>query len=355
MIQDRALKIKLLNYYIHKYWYPQLEVDILSKQRLSSNRKLITDVDVLALFPDATGQYSILLGDCKTLKNQSPISRTLWMKGLMDYVEADNAIILLSKKVEKEHQLTSNHLGVQLLSEEDFDIYSKHTANYLIGIKSALADGEHWEKLFGGKTIFPKLEKLMEFSKSNFWNEPSSHNQLRSAIINLREHKSELNPANPLHLAITLNHFSLVAIALGDIINKTFSRYLLPASKEDLDKDLKAIIWGGIENYNYLNELRHKFSEKPIGENDLALPQWQKFIELVRHGLESPHSFHMLSLYLKEIAFTYLSNQQDHNYAEMIKQKDKYVTVFALNLSNYLVTACGIPNEFGEMFMKRLS
>lgn len=355
MIQDRALKIKLLSFYIRKFWYPQLEVDILSKQRLSSNRKLITDIDVLALFPDVSGRFSLMLGDCKTLKGTSPISRTLWMKGLMEYLSAQKAIVLLSKKVEKEHQLTATHLGVQLLSDSDFDVYSRHTADFSHNISSALADGENWDKFFQIKVQFPSLEPLFTFSKTNFWNEQSSHNKLRAGLFILNKSKGELNPDNNLHLAITLNHFSLIAIALNDIIADTFNRYLVSNSKEELDKDLKVIIWGGIENYDYLNGLRHKFANSQIGENDLTLPNWDEFIEFIRLGLEHPLGFNLLPLYLKEQAFAYLSDDAALNYAKILLDKERYLSVFALRLSEYLVRASKLPPEFAEKFLIQLS
>lgn len=68
MMKDRLLKLRLLKYYLLNFWYPELEVNIKSKERLSNAPKLITDIDALALFPDVTGNLRLYLGDCKTLK-----------------------------------------------------------------------------------------------------------------------------------------------------------------------------------------------------------------------------------------------------------------------------------------------
>lgn len=355
MNKDRILKIKLLRYFLQRFWYPQLEVDILSKQRVSLSKKLITDIDVLGLYPDVTGNLNLILGDCKTLKGQSPITRSLWIRGLMDYLNADKGIIILSKNIEKEHQLTSSFLNIQLLSENDFENYSKRTANYLNSFESALSYVENWDLFFNIEKKFPTLNILSNFSKAEFWNESQSNNRLRNALFILKNNRGELNPSNNLHLTILLNHFSLFAIALNDIITKIFSRYLIPTSEKEFDADLKAIIWGTIDNYQYLNDLRKKFINSSIQESDLTLPDWKAFIELIRLFLENPMAVNSLPLYLKEIAFSFLTPGIKYNYAKAIASNNRFITTFAIRLSDYLVKASRIPSEFNEILTEKFT
>lgn len=353
MIKDRILKIKLLKYFVHRNWYPQLEVDILSKPQISSNRKLITDIDVLGLFPDVTGNLNPILGDCKTLKNQSPIARTLWMKGLMEYLDATKGMIILQKEIEKDHQLTSHHLNIQLLSEQDFDTYSKHTLNPLMAFKSALCEGDNWDAFFDIENKFPAIKSLSLFSKTDFWNETKSSNRLRHSLHALRLVKKELNPSNNLHLSLVLNHFSLVAIAINDMITKIFNRYLLPKSKQELDDDLKLIIWGGLENYNYLNDLRKRFGGNAVAENDLSLPKWDLFIELIRLFLDNPLSFNQVPLFIKEHAFRFINVNETYDFSKQIAKDNSYVISHAIRLTDYLVKASDLPPEFNETFTSK--
>lgn len=351
MIKDRLLKAKLLEYYIRRFWYPHLEVVILSKQRISNTRKVITDIDVLALYTDITNNFQIVLGDCKTLKNQSPITRTLWMRGLMDYTNSSKGLILLTKAIEKEHQLTASILDVQLLSDTDFKIYSKSTADYLLEFSSALNDIDLWDKFFDIKNRYQPLAPFVEFSNTIFWNEQNSNYQLRSSIYLLRTYKGEFNPATLSHQTVLLNHFSHVAIAINGILIKIFNQYLIPADKTFLDTDLKIIIYGGVENYDFLNDLRKRFSSTTVAERDLQLPEWDMFIELIRLLFESPQSFSKVPLILKEIAFTLLGNDPTkYNYAKYAIGKDKYAPTFAIRLIEYLCKASGIPREFQDAF-----
>lgn len=349
MIKDRILKIKLLRYFLLNFWYTDLEVNIMSKERISKNKKLITDVDVLALYPDATGDLKMYLGDCKTLKNQSPIARGLWMKGLMEYFGAAKGLILLLKDIEKEHQLSVYPLNVQIFSESDFETYSKRTADYLIEMKCALAEEEIWDEFFKVAAKFPKLLPLHDYARTVFWNEPNSRQQLRTGIYYLRVNKGELNPATSIHLAITLNHISLVAISLNNIIINIFNKYLVPSSKEELDNDLKVLIYGGIENYDFLNDLRKKFATTSVDE--LALPDWLSFLELVRAILEKPLAFNVVPLFLKEIAFGFMSAAPEtYNYANTIARKSPYICTFAVRFVEYMCKACGLPPEFRETY-----
>lgn len=355
MIKDRNLKIKVVEYFLCRGWYPHMEVNVLSQNQISSTPKLVTDIDVLGLAPEVTGKYQVILGDCKTLKGQSPITRALWMKGLMEYFGAKKGIILLSKDIEKEHQLTADTFDVQLFSEEDFDFYSKATADYNNLIRSALADIDNWDLFVDIEKRFEKLKPLSDFARTNFWNSKNSNFQVRSGLALLKSLKGELNPVNNLHLAIVLHHYSLIAIALNQIIIQLFTRYVSLKSKDDLSNDLKIIIYGGIENYEYLNELRKKFIGNAYADQELSLPEWDMFVELIRLAFQNPINFNVLPLYLKEIAFCFLSKQpKAYSFSESINKKDKFTSTFALRLSQYLRKACQLPPEFDEVYSKAI-
>jgi hypothetical protein len=353
MIKDRILKLKLLKYFLGRFWYSQLEVDILAKERISQSRKIVTDIDVLAIYPDIIGNFNMVLGDCKTLKSQSPISRALWMKGLMVYMNASKGFIILQKDIEKDHQLTSAILDIQLLSETDFDVYARHNVNQSLSFNSALADMDNWDILFDVPNKFPALRSLHEYSKSDFWNEPESSNRLRHSLLALKKVRKEINPTNKLHLAIVLNHISLVAVAVNDIIIKIFNRYLLPDTKQELDDDLKVLIWGGIENYNYLNDLRKKFSGQTGVENDLSLPRWNHFLEFIRSWVENPLAFNFVPLFIKENGFAFLSENKLFDYAEIIAAKNPFIVSYAIKITEYVVQSCDMQNELVNIFSNK--
>lgn len=352
MMKDRLIKEKLLKYFLKRFWYSNIEVTIFSKKRISSTKKLITDVDVLGLHSDVSGQYKKILGDCKTLKNQSPIARVLWMKGLMSYLDSSKGFIVLDKGIEREHQLTASILDIQLLSDSEFETFGNSTTDETIKLDSAVGNMANWDTFFNIDKKYPPLASLIEFSKSDFWNQDSSSYQLRTAIAMIRLNKGEFNPAVKLHQAALLNHISLVAIALNNIILQIFNQYLVPASKAELDRDLKIIIYGGIENYEFLNELRKKFGNG-VAEKDLELPEWDKFLELVRLVLENPLGFADVPLFLKEHAFELLSPDK-HTFKNSIRDKNKYAVLFSYRIVEYCVKAAGLPKDFNEVYTEKI-
>lgn len=355
MIKDRFLKIKVIEYFVRRNWYPHMEVNVLSQTQISAAPKLVTDIDTLALAPEVTGKNQIILGDCKTLKGQSGITRALWMKGLMEYFGANKGLILLTKDIEKEHQLTANTFDVQLFSDDDFNFYSHATADYLTPLSSSLTNIDHWDSFMEIDKKFPRLKQLSEYARTNFWNDKISNSQVRSGLALLRGLKGELDPANKLHLSLVMHHYSLIAISLNQIISELFTRYVSLKTKDDLSNDLKIIIYGGIANYQYLNELRKKFSGNTALDKDLALPEWDIFVELVRLAFENPMNFNVVPLYLKELSFCYLAiDPTEFTYAKTITEKDRHTSNFALRLSEYLNKASGLPPEFHEAYSKAI-
>jgi len=352
--KDRALKMSLIRYFISRNIYPHLEVNVLSKQRISNKPKLVTDVDVVGLYPDSFGQFELVLGDCKTLSGVSPISRTLWLKGLMDYTGAIRGMIILSKEVEKEHQLTASDLNIQLLSDNDFHIYSRHTTDTTVRILSAIANQKAWDRYFETSQRYTTLRPLQDFSDTGFWNETSPANRFRQILYNLRKYRGELNPEREQHLGFVLNLYSLAAIAFNDIINKIFNRYLLPNNFEELDNDLKVMLWGGIENYEYYNELRKRVQVESTGTGDLTLPEWSRFIEFVRTVLEHPRELNFVPLLLKETAFKFFAEPNTYDYGQYLSKASQYNGTFSIRLSDYLTKAAGLPMEFHAAFEKSI-
>lgn len=358
IIKDRNLKLKLVKYFVLRRWYPQMEVDILLREGISTTKKVITDIDVMGLCTSPFANLIPVLGDCKTLKSQSPINRALWMKGLMDLTGAMSGIIILEKKIEGDHKLTANDLNVTLLSDKDFDMYSRSTANYLEDIKSALCIGENWDKYFEIKYKFPNLESIVSYAKSGFWNEKSGSVRIRHLISHLKSVRNEFNPENQLHISVFLDIASLFAIALNEVICNIFNQYLLPNSKEQLEKELRVIIWGGLENYNYWNQLRKKVIKNDNFENtELSLPEWNIFLQLVRSCLDNPYETSITPLLIKEIAFEYITEddiRKELTYSRKLAIANSHASRYAILIIDYLCKAIKLPPEFNQIITSRL-
>ena len=360
MIKDRSIKEDVIRYLIQKEWYPQMEIKLLSRKEITASRKELTDIDVLGLVPNADGKLFPFTYDCKSGKKVSAITRVFWMKGVMEFFGAKKGSIILGKEVlEKDHKLVAEELDIHLFSIKDFSTFSQATADYLNIHDSALTVGNHWDKYFNLRKKYPKLELLIDYLQVGYWNELEANVQLRTLVSILRSIWRELNPDNPEHRLIVLDVASMFAISLNQIVVMLFNQSLTSFVKEELEADLKSILWGGVENYTTWNDLRKRaFSQKTEEgtqlPEDLTLPQWPKFLELVRKTLSKPNIAHRVPLLFKEQAFINFDLDQSWSYSNHLVAQNTMLANLAIANLEYLVQSTKLPKEFAELEVKEL-
>lgn len=331
-----------------------MEAEIHFSEGVSSQKKVVTDLDTLALIPSNFGELSLLFGDCKTLKNQSPISRSFWLSGLMGLLKANKGLILLSKEIERDHKQLSSNLNVSLLSERDFEVYANKTCINYKSINSAICDGDTWYKYFELYKRFPNLENAIKFMKNEFWNISDHKLRLRKTLYTVRGIRGELNPEHKEHLGLLIDLISLFSIALNRITLDTFNQYLLPKTKENLSRELKIWIWGGMDQFLYWNKLYQLASQKG-NDDEIELPEWDKFVQLIRQLLEDPFAIANVPLLLREVAFETLSDK-DINYTFSIKLAKRYTqsAKFAIMICSYVCKAALLPKDFDKLVTEKL-
>ncbi|WP_104059684.1 hypothetical protein [Jeotgalibacillus proteolyticus] len=356
IIKDKGLKLKLLKYYVANEWFPHMEAEIYFEEGVSFKRKVVTDLDTVALIPSNFGELSFLIGDCKTLKNQSPITRSLWLSGLMGLLNAEKGIVLLTKEIERDHKQLSSNMNVNLLSEKDFEILSNKTSpNYKL-VNSALCDGDIWDKYFDLHKRYPNLEKAIKFVKNEFWNISDDKLKLRKTLYKIREIRRELNPDNSEHVALLIDLISLFSIALNRVTLDIFNQYLLPETKENLSRELKIWLWGGMDQYLYWNKLYQIASNKG-NDDEIELPEWEVFVQLIRQFLEEPYSTSRVPLLLRELAFeTMATDKSTYELSRQLANKYSQSGKFAIMIASYVCKAALLPKDFdliiGEKLMK---
>ncbi|MBB5346155.1 hypothetical protein [Tunturibacter empetritectus] len=353
MINDRALKATSLRYIVAKGYFPQLEVvvapDLSTGAGSRKKGPALTDVDVLGLIPDDFVAFRKLLIDCKTLKNQSPISRAFWMRGLMDEMKAERGLcVMRGERIEPDHRISAARLGVMLLTEEEFEIYIKATSTtHLLNAREPHSTQMNlWELFLDLRIKYPPLEKMITFSTVDFWQFTSAADALRANITLLRGLRGELDPSKLEHKALVLDACALMAISLSEVVHLIFASYLLPKTQAELSEALLMVLYGGKGNYETLNSLRKLLrvsTESP--REDLTLPEWERFVQLVRETLESPLALGLVPLLLRECAWSYLGDGSTA-YAMTLASQNLSAGKYALLACEYLCEAAKLPPEF---------
>lgn len=351
-MKDRDQKAKALRYAVSKGWFPQLEVDVHPLKALGKKVTLLTDLDVLASTPDDFEGFRVVVFDCKTRADQSAINRALWLRGVLDRMRASQGICILKKHgIELDHKLVASKLGVILLAEDEFDLYATTTSKKYAKEVGHVGDIDLWDKLFGLKDKYVSLGSAVDFSRSIYWMIDDAAVACRKTLATIHEIRGELDPAKDDHISLTLDLASLFSRALAVLCAYIFNTYLHPKQQTELEGAVRVLLYGGREAYEHRNQLYRMLKESKgseIGDSDLTLPEWPRFIQLVRQVLDAPIEAAHSPLILREVAFKYLANSDDNTYAKELCAKSPQAGRFAVLTVGYLFKAAKLPSEFLE-------
>src|SRR5258708_28410936 len=263
--------------------------------------------------PDEFEGFRTLLLDCTT-KKDSPITRALWLRGLMDQLGATRGLCVVGNdRIERDHRYNAAQLGVVLLTGDDLTKYIAATSNGPTDNRSNLADIELWERFFRIGEKYRALNQAVEFSSSRYWMIRSDSEACRKTITWAMRIRPEIDPTKAEHVALVLDLAALFMHSLAKIVAKIFASYLQPKHRDDLSEALLTFLYGGSDNYEHLNSLKTLIGAQGgvQGERSLKLPEWARVLHLVRHALASPTEFPHAALLLREIAWSNLAEKRD--------------------------------------------
>lgn len=351
-MKDRDQKARALKYSVSKGWFPQLEVDVHPPKALGKKVVLMTDLDLLASIPDDFSGFRSIVFDCKTTLNESPVNRALWLRGVLDRMHADRGVCILRKNsIELDHKLVSTKLGIILLAEDEFDLFAQSTSKRYGEKLGHVADVEAWERLFALKEKYPNLGLALNFSRSAYWMMDDAAEACRRTLGIIHEVRTELDPAKEEHLAVAFDLASLFARALAMLTAYIFKAYLHPRQQAELEEAVKVLLYGGREAYEHRNQLYRMLKERKGAQganDDLSLPDWVRFIQLVRQLLDSPTDVARTPLILRDVAFSYLMGSADRAFAKGLCTESPQGGRFAVLVIGYLFKAAKLPPEFVE-------
>jgi hypothetical protein len=351
-VKDRDQKQIALKYAVASRWLPQLEVDVSPVGALASSATLVTDLDVLASIPDRFVGFQTAVFDCKTGRRESAVNRSIWLAGILDRMKAQQGFcILKNQNIALDHRLMANKIRVIVLDEKEFELYAEATCEGFGRINSAVENMANWETLFNLTMRYPKLESALRFTRSHYWMIEDSAESCRKTIAGLRAVQPELDPSKPEHVALFLEFCTLFARSLAVLACELFKAYLHPSTKEQLSEPLLIRMYGGREAYEYRNTLFRMLKSEATtdGEKELALPEWERFVQLVRQVLESPRQAQDVPLLLRETGFAYLESGGASAFAKTLALESKHSPKFGMLVADYMRRAAKIPSDFTKI------
>ena len=348
-MKDRDQKAKALRYCVAKRWFPQIEVDVRPVRHVRDKVALVTDLDVLAFIPDQFRGYRAIVFDCKTRSKESAVNRSMWLRGTLDLMQAEIGVCIMKKSViDADHKLVATELDIVLLAEDEFEIYVEATCPQFKGPFGATGEMSVWDSLLEIQSKYPRLESTFRFLRSEYWMQKEAAISCRQVIAKLNLIHGELNPDKEEHQYIVCDMAALFAHSLARICCYLFKAYLHPKRQVDLDEAVKILIYGGRDAYDHRNNLYRRLQQKegPRGiVEELSLPEWQRFIKLIRQLLDAPLDVARTPLILREIGFSRLQ-RGDCSIAYTLCQEAPQAASFAVLIIGYLFRAGNLPREF---------
>lgn len=363
MIRDRGQKEMLYRHFRAQGWFAQVEVPIFVEDGVESRPRAVTDVDVLGIRPSPDLRWETVVGDCKTKKKESPVNRVLWAAGLMNSLGAVRGVVLLkrsaSSRIERDHKLFADERSILLLEEAEFADYDR--AIVYPGGSEAFPHGlGFFDSLSDTAERFPRLREFTRWILSEAWKTRDHAWLLRATIARSREVRGELDPRQEGHLALALEAAATFAVPFASLVGKVFRRHIKPADRDGLGAAVRVLIWGGHERYEFYNRMRSELIQARPGRGGsevepLGLPEWERFLELLRFALEAPgHAFRCPQA-LRSASSDVLGHRKEN----LRTEGDRNVLNLAMRVAIYVARGAGFPAETVErikgIFVPRIS
>jgi len=319
----------------------------------------LTDIDVYGILMTREINIERLTGDCKSLQRISPINRTFWLKGVMEYLAADRGIIVLRSESEEDHKLTAKSMGITLLDDSAFMVFRDKLHCQNLARKTHLFETESWQYFDGSLADQHELEPLLRYRKFRFWRD-SYHRGARYSLMETRGRRAFLRPDQRHHVALVGDMVTLFSLTLQGMICDLFPVYLVVDNKAALDNYLKSYLYGGRDSYTIMNSLYQQANKlreakavpaatETTNLNELALPEWSSFIQLFRALLEHPSKMRDVPRFLRWVVFDrVLYPDSSSKLKEVIPEIDTLTVKLALQILIYFCKASALEPHIAQ-------
>ena len=329
---------------------PFLEVIVQNKRELSDTSTIVTDIDVLGLLIDGSGELKRVIFDCKTLSKTSPINRTFWASGLMKYTNCDEAFIILNKKASEAHRLTAKSLNVHLFNNRQFSNYAEsHSLDYNTDYCYSTAI-TNWESLFDVYSNASQFEKFGSYINNEIPLETDPARGIRRLLAALLKGKGEFDPEKPAHHTVFQQVLMTFSYLMSLIVHDLKKVIDFDSDKKEFEKILRYYMWGGRDAFKQKQKMSELFASKnhKMEEIELELREWSLFVELIRKLLDSPLDIFKCCFPTLEISLRNIVKRvedKDLFLAKTISSSNR-IRQFLLLQARYLTKAAKLPHEF---------
>ena len=210
--------------------------------RATSSPESFTDLDVLGVAVAADSSVRSSIVDCKT-GGSSVITRMFWLRGLVDFFEADHAYLVRERAISKDARQLALRLNLTALTEEEVgSLEALHQTDLPIDEAplSNLFDPNYIARVIERLTNqHKKLQPLLDYRQFDYWVNPEHQNLVRMVDL-LKDSSGVLDGSSPIHTGIVLDCAWLYVVSAAHALRQLRSVHI-----SDLNYGLSEYLAGG--------------------------------------------------------------------------------------------------------------
>jgi hypothetical protein len=313
-----------------------------------------TDLDVLGIGFTPAGQLHTTFADCRSSEGRV-LERMFWVRGVADFVRADEAYIVRSAAVPGAARTLSSRLGVGVLAPDDLAAMEQLFPTELDLESGALAclfdqatAGAHVDAFLDADR---KLNKLLDYLNFDYWvYEP--YRNLSHLVAHLANTVAVLEPDNRIHRTLLYDCVWHYALAIARAV-----AHIRATRMGDVPTALRTYVVGGELALREKQQLARLLRDAGLPDVDREVvfpPYTEQLIQLVTRFLVRPSELADVLRYAEYLAVSEV-NRVDNSVAQAFAGHIRPVAAkLTADVCGFLVTAAGLKPDFRSEARRRL-
>jgi hypothetical protein len=315
----------------------------------------MTDVDVLGHKVTHELVLHRVAGDCKTARGISPISRAFWLSGVMQGLNVDRGYVVLSRTSEVDHKIAAQTQGITLLSDDELGVLIRAVLPPTFPHDMHLFQSAAWKQFYSEGETQASVTGLWQYRRNRLHQDPYSTG-VRQLIAETRQHKKAFEQKNRILSCVFGDVLTGFAFAFVGMLADLFRVYLVVDSKAELDQQLKAYVYGGQAAYQRLNSVTQQLlqlraqlkgeASNAAAKEALALPEWERFLQLFRAALAAPVPFFAVPRVLRFVLWErVIGGGSGVDVADALPEVSNHAVKCAGDILGYFAAASRVPDH----------
>jgi len=292
--KDLMLKLRTKRIFSSLGYYTPLEIELSQyfiNEKGSTERKSLTDIDVLAIKFDHLFHPDKVIADCKS-GSTSESNRLFWLKGVADYFGVQTAYIIKSK-INPHTRAIAPKLNLRSLSEPE--LTNLENSLNIKNFKLPIADLDYYKKiesLWGIKVdeqvgITPEqqeLKRVYSYLSYEFWFIDTNRN-LYQLVNNFNKIAHILDSTKPEHVLLAYNGLQRFTYCILELCHQLYMRGI-----SDIDRNAKLYFNGGPIALKDKEKLFELFNKLTASNEHLHPPFLPDILEFAHRMIKNPNS-----------------------------------------------------------------